>query len=63
MVSGLRYFIESVVARGDLAKDKKEKKMIKEGAREVFESLLLQKGKSGVEDEDEGGLTSGSDFD
>ena len=57
-----RYTLESVIMRGGLAKDKKEKKKIREGCESVIEGLILQKGATGEDDEDEEGLTSGGDF-
>ena len=64
MVQGLRYFIEAVVSKGDLAKDKKEKRKVKDGCAAVVEALNAEaNGAVDGDEDDEGGLTSGSDFD
>ena len=61
MVQGLRYFVETAVSRGELAKDKKEGAKLKMGCQSVVEALGT--GGKGAEGEEDEGLTSGSDSD
>lgn len=64
MVQGLRYFIETVVAKADLAQNAKEKNKVLKGVASVVEALLLGMASGGVEgSDDEMGTTSGSDSD
>lgn len=60
MIQGLRYFIENVVARGEIAKDKKERKLIKKGCESVVEALNLPVTGGGQEEDM---LTSGDESD